>query len=136
MSKRLYGNAISTLVLLATVAIASAQSSLHNLDIRVVLSKNGDARITETRQMTVGSKGTECYIVIENIGACDIKDLCVMDETGHQFEKALIGTLTRVVTIRLASVASWRKAMAMNCVGALVLRANGLTPLHIPSPIC
>ena len=88
MSKRLYGNAISTLVLLATVAIASAQSSLHNLDIRVVLSKNGDARITETRQMTVGSKGTECYIVIEDIGACDIKDLCVMDETGHQFEKS------------------------------------------------
>lgn len=69
MSKRLYGNAISTLVLLATVAIASAQSSLHNLDIRVVLSKNGDARITETRQMTVGSKGTESEGASDNFCA-------------------------------------------------------------------
>ena len=35
-----------------------AYAQLHNLDIRVVLSKNGDAHITETRQMTINSEGT------------------------------------------------------------------------------
>ena len=35
---------------------------LHSLDIRVVLSHNGDAHITETRIMDIDSEGTECYI--------------------------------------------------------------------------
>ena len=59
---------------------------LHNLDIRVLLSKNGDARITETRQMAIDSEGTECYIGLANMGGSEVKDLEVSDETGRQFE--------------------------------------------------
>ena len=39
----------------------SARPQLHDLSIRVILSKNGDAHITETRQMSIESEGTECY---------------------------------------------------------------------------
>ena len=36
-----------------------AQHELHNLYIDVELQPNGDAYITETREMTVGTEGTE-----------------------------------------------------------------------------
>ena len=48
------------LMLWASSTMVFAQSVLHDLDIRVELSRNGDARITETRQMTIDNKGTEC----------------------------------------------------------------------------
>ena len=37
-----------------------ARPYLYSLDIRVVLSQNGDARITETRVMDIDDEGTEC----------------------------------------------------------------------------
>ena len=36
----------------------SARPQLHDLSICVILSKNGDAHITETRQMSIESEGT------------------------------------------------------------------------------
>ena len=75
---------IAILLLLATNMFGYPQ--LHNLDIRVVLSRNGDARITETRQMTIDSEGTECYIGLANLGPSVVKDLEVTDETGAQFQ--------------------------------------------------
>ena len=75
-----------SLVLLALATIAYAQPELHDLDIRVVLSKNGDARITETRRMTIDSQGTECYIGLDNIRPSAIVDLAVSDDRGVQFE--------------------------------------------------
>ena len=62
-----------------------ARPQLHRLDIRVVLSHNGDARITETRQMSIDSEGTECYIAIGNMNGSDLRDLEVSDESGTQF---------------------------------------------------
>ena len=62
-----------------------ARPQLHDLSIQVVLSKNGDARITETRQMSIDSEGTECYIPIGNLNGSDIRDLQVTDETGLAF---------------------------------------------------
>ena len=62
-----------------------ARPLLKDLNIQVVLSRNGDARITETRQMTIDSAGTECYIVIGNLNGSDISDLTVSDETGRAF---------------------------------------------------
>ena len=62
-----------------------ARPLLKDLNIQVVLSRNGDARITETRQMTIDSEGTECYIVIGNLNGSDISDLTVSDETGRAF---------------------------------------------------
>ena len=74
------------LTLIALAAVTSAQPKLKDLDISVVLCKNGDARITETRQMTVTSEGTECYIKLNNTGNSIVKDLTVTDEQGTQFE--------------------------------------------------
>lgn len=59
---------------------------LNDLDINVVLSDNGDARITEVRQMEITSKGTECYIPIGNLKSGNyIRDLVVTDETGTTY---------------------------------------------------
>ena len=63
-----------------------ARPQLHRLDIRVVLSHNGDARITETRQMSIDSEGTECYIGLGVFDGSEVRDLTVTDETGLQYE--------------------------------------------------
>ena len=70
---------------LFTFSPLTARPLLKDLNIQVVLSRNGDARITETRQMTIDSEGTECYIVIGNLNGSDISDLTVSDETGCAF---------------------------------------------------
>ena len=64
---------------------AMARPYLKDLNIHVLLSKNGDARITETRQMEIDSEGTECYIVIGNLNGSEIRDLTVSDENGQNF---------------------------------------------------
>ena len=84
--KKYVRSSILLLLLVASATVLSAQSKLHNLDIRVILSKNGDARITETRQMTIGNEGTECYIGFGNMSPSTVKDLTVSDETGRQYE--------------------------------------------------
>ena len=65
---------------------AFARPYLHDLNVRVVLSPNGDARITETRQMSIDSEGTECYIGLGNMGGSEVRDLTVSDESGQRFE--------------------------------------------------
>ena len=75
-----------SLLLLALSTTAFAQPRLHDLDIRVELSKNGDARITETRQMTIDHNGTECYIGLNNMSPSTVKDLTVSDESRRQYE--------------------------------------------------
>lgn len=65
---------------------ASATSSLHNLDITVLLDDNGDAYITEVRRMTIDDKGTELYIVIGNLDDDSrVEKLKVSDEMGVNF---------------------------------------------------
>ena len=73
------------LMLLASATSLLARPQLHDIDIRVVLSKNGDARITEVRQMTIDFEGTECYIGLGNMGGSQIVDLQVSDETGTAY---------------------------------------------------
>ena len=63
-----------------------ARPQLNRLDIRVVLSHNGDARITETRQMSIDSEGTECYIGVGVFEGSEVRDLTVTDETGLEYE--------------------------------------------------
>ncbi|MBO4612638.1 MAG: DUF2207 domain-containing protein [Bacteroidaceae bacterium] len=77
---------LAALVLWAAAATAFAQPQLHDLDIHVVLQRNGDARITETRHMTIDSQGTECYIVVGNLGDSRLSDFSVTDETGQTYE--------------------------------------------------
>lgn len=83
---KLLRNSILSLVLLASATAMMARPQLHKLDIRVVLSKNGDARITETRQMTIDGEGTECYIGLGNMGPSSVRELSVSDETGRQYQ--------------------------------------------------
>ena len=75
---------ILALLLLEVIGVW-ARPQLHDLDIRVVLYKNGDALISETRKMTIDSEGTECYIGLANMGQSTIKDLAVTDETGARY---------------------------------------------------
>ena len=63
----------------------TARPYLTDLNIRVVLSHNGDALITETRLMDVDDEGTECYIGLANTGESTVRNLQVKDETGLQF---------------------------------------------------
>ena len=74
------------LMLLISASMVYAQPQLHYLDIQVVLSKNGDARISELRNMTIDGKGSECYIGMDNISPSTIKDLIVSDESGRLYE--------------------------------------------------
>ena len=83
--KHLRSKWLLLLVLLASATSLSAQT-LQNLDIRVVLSRNGDAHITETRQMDIDWNGTECYIVIGNLDGSELRDFTVTDETGRHYE--------------------------------------------------
>ena len=81
---------LSTKICLLLGLLVSATSvfsypNLYDLNIKVVLSKNGDARITETREMYIDDEGTECYIGLANMGESQVKDLTVSDETGTRF---------------------------------------------------
>ena len=84
-------NKIILLLVLASATSLFARPQLHKLDIRVVLSHNGDARITETRQMSIDSEGTECYIGVGVFDGSEVRDLTVTDETGLQYEN--VGSL-------------------------------------------
>ena len=88
MKETAKGTRLITLALMlwASSAMVFAQSVLHDLDIRVELSRNGDARITETRQMTIDNKGTECYIGLSEMSPSTVKDLSVSDESRQKYE--------------------------------------------------
>ncbi len=108
---------ILILALIASAAVMSAQPRLKELNIRVVLSKNGDARITETRRMTVTDVGTECYIGLGNMSPSKVENLTVSDETGRQYEN--IGTKW--------SVKASRQEKAGRC--GIVEKSHGVTEL-------
>ncbi len=84
--KHLRSEWVLLLMLLASATSMSARPYLHSLDIRVVLSHNGDAHITETRVMDIDDEGTECYIGLGNMGGSEVRDLRVSDEDGNDFE--------------------------------------------------
>ena len=73
-------------LLLVAATSLSARPALEKLNIQVVLSHNGDARITETRVMDIDDEGTECYIGLANMGGSEVRDLEVTDDTGLTYE--------------------------------------------------
>ena len=73
-------------MLLVSATSLFARPQLRDLNIQVLLMRNGDARITETRQMAIDSEGTECYIVIGSLNGSEVCDLTVSDETGHAYD--------------------------------------------------
>ena len=82
----LRSKAVLLLVLLASATTLFGRPQLHDLQIRVVLSPNGDADITEQRTMSIDSEGTECYIVVGNLNGSQLQDFSVTDETGRIYE--------------------------------------------------
>ena len=85
MKKRLVIPCI-LLLIAAGMFPLSARPYLHDLQIKVVLTPEGDAHITETRLMDIDSEGTECYIVVGNLNGSDVCDLEVSDEQGTVYE--------------------------------------------------
>ena len=78
-------NKIVLLLLLLAATGATARPQLHDLNIQVVLSKNGDAHITEIRKMSIDSEGTECYIPIGDLNGSYIQDFMVTDESEQPY---------------------------------------------------
>ncbi len=58
---------------------------LHDLEIRVVLSHQGDALITETRRMTIDDEGTESDSGLDHLDGSTVSKLQVSDETGTNY---------------------------------------------------
>lgn len=76
------------LVLLGAAVLSAvplfADTTIRDIDIDVVLSRDGSARITETWDISC-SDITEWYLVRSNLGDIKVKDLEVSDETGRRF---------------------------------------------------
>ena len=117
--------------LLISATSVFSRPSLNNLDIKVVLSKNGDARITETREMYIDDEGTECYIGLANMGESQVKDLTVSDETGTRF----INVDWDVDETRDWKTYKCGQTVVTKCAGVWVRKANEPTSPVIPSQV-
>ena len=73
------------LIVLASLAgtLAVYAQAIRDIDIRVVLQKDGSARITQVWDVNVNS-GTEWYVPVSNLGMMSITDLTV-SENGQPF---------------------------------------------------
>ena len=73
------------LIVLASLAgtLAVFAQAIRDIDIRVVLQKDGSARITQVWDVNVNS-GTEWYVPVSNLGTMSITDLSV-SENGQPF---------------------------------------------------
>ncbi len=67
-------------VLLCGMNVSFAKSELKHLDITVQLYANGDAFVTEKRDMHITDEGTELYIPIGNLNGRTISRLSVCDD--------------------------------------------------------
>lgn len=72
-------------VLLLTAATAVAHV-VHELQMRVVINKLGNARVVEVRNCTMGENGTEGFIKQYNLHGMEVGELAVTDETGVPYE--------------------------------------------------
>lgn len=81
-------NRFFLILLLQLLSVCSVFSTprLKDLNIYVSLQDNGDARITEVREMEIDDTGTECYILIGNTNGSVVRDLEVSDETGTNYD--------------------------------------------------
>ena len=80
--------AILALFLLLSFS-AAGQPYLKDLELVVNVRDNGDALVTETRRMTITSKGSECYIAMDGLRGITLSDFKVTDETGLEY--SLVG---------------------------------------------
>ena len=72
------------LALVGTFPLFAYTPAVNDIDIRVTLRKDGSALIEERWDVVV-AKGTEWYLVRNNLGDIRIMDLSVVDEQGNVF---------------------------------------------------
>ena len=70
--------------LVVAIPLFAYEPEIKDIDILVTLSEDGSARIRERWDVVV-AKGTEWYLVRENLGDIGIQDLSVVDEQGNVF---------------------------------------------------
>ena len=75
---------LSLLAAMSAFCLYAYEPSIKDIDIRVTLSSDGTAHIVEVWDVVV-AKGTEWYLVRNNLGDINIKNLAVQDETGTEF---------------------------------------------------
>ena len=80
--RRLLTTAVVSLV--TAFAAFALDNRIQDIDINVLLNKDGSARIVERWRMYAG-QGTEMYLVRKNLGDIRILNLEVRDETGRNF---------------------------------------------------
>lgn len=78
---------LAALLCAASVLISAGtlRAQIRDIDITVTLAEDGSALIREVWDVTV-TKGTEWYLVRENLGDIEVGDLAVSDETGRQYQ--------------------------------------------------
>ena len=74
----------AVLALALAVPALAYNPAIRDIDIKVSLSVDGSALVTEVWDVVVAS-GTEWYLVRENLGDIDISDLSVIDGDGSPF---------------------------------------------------
>ena len=87
MSERFLSRALavcSALLLWLGTAAAADRPGIHSVDISLLLTHDGTARVTEVWDVTA-TEGTEWYLVRENLGDIVIDSLAVSDENGLRF---------------------------------------------------
>ena len=72
---------LSIIAVAVSLTCGAATDGVHDIDISVVLSPDGAARIDEVWNVTI-SHGTEWYLPRYNLQGIDIKDFAVSDESG------------------------------------------------------
>ena len=77
--------ALCCALLLSAGLHLSAQSVVDSLRIDVILGEDGSASVTEVWNIDVRGSITEWYLVEDNLGRMDIRDLKVSDETGREY---------------------------------------------------
>ena len=75
---------LTAAALFAAFPLLAYEPEIKDISIRVTLSEDGSARIEECWDVVV-AKGTEWYLVRENLGDIEIRDLAVKDEKGNSF---------------------------------------------------
>lgn len=75
---------LSLLAAMSALCLYAYEPSIKDIDIRVTLSADGTAHIVEVWDVVV-AKGTEWYLVRNDLRDIEIKNLAVHDETGTEY---------------------------------------------------